>query len=161
MGDTGQPPPNSLVSDNVNREGSGTKTYASVLGRSLTAGKDCNVLEVVLEKDSRGAFSVTDMECSNLMRKLGLEQRPGGKVLGVQICPNGRGVIYITFEKGAEIGMYSRYDVLDVTSSGIRAVLVKPAGRREAVVTLRGVHPSTHDDDVLEYLAKFAHVVSR
>ena len=162
MGDTGQPPPGMHQdSGKASGEGTGTKTYASVLGRSLTTANESNVLEVVLEKDSRGGFLVTDIECSILMRKLGLEQRPGGQVLGVQICPNGRGVIYITFNKGVDIGKYCRYDVMDVTKTGIRAVLVKPAGRREAVVTLRGIHPSTKDDVVLEYLSKFAQVVSR
>ena len=140
----------------------GSRTYASVLGRGRTLANENNVLEVVLEKDSRGGFFVTELECSNLMRKLGLDQRPGGgQVLGVQICPSGRGVIYITLRKDADVSKYCRYDVLAVTSSGVRAVLVKPAGRREAVVTLRGVHPNTSDDYVMEYLAKFGDLVTR
>ena len=98
------------------------------------------------------------------MRKLGLEQRPGGQVIGVQICPNGRAVIYITFNKGADIGKYCRYMMLwimDVTNTGIKAVLIKPVGRREALVTLRGIHAGTQDDAVLEYLSKFAQIVSK
>ena len=93
------------------------------------------------------------------MRKLGLDQRPGIHVVGVQICPNGRGVIFLTLKKGLDIRRFCRYDVMDVTSSGIRTVLVKPAGQSEVVVTLRGIHPNTGDDTVVEYLEKFGHVV--
>ena len=45
--------------------------------------------------------------------------------------------------------------MLDVTPSGIRAVHVKPAGRREVVVSVKGVHPNTREEVVLDYLAKF------
>ena len=153
MGDTGQPPPPSI-------HGDVGKSWASVLSRGLTPSCDNNVLEVVLDKESKGAFSVSDIDCCNLIRRLGLDQRPGVQVQGVQICPNGRGVIYITLRKEIEIGKYCRYDVLDVTSSGVRAVLVKPAGKRVAVVTLKGIHPNTSDRTVIDYLAKFGSVVT-
>ena len=135
------------------------KTFASVLGKGLAPTLDNNVLEVVLEKDTRGSFNVSDLECSNLIRRLGLDQKPGVQVLGVQICPSGRGVIYITLKKEVEIGRYCRYDVMDVTSSGIKAVLVKPASKREVVVTLKGIHPNTGDRTVVNYLSKFGQVV--
>ena len=141
--------------------GGETRTWSSVLSRSITPAKDNNVLEVVLEKDTRGSFSVTEQECSNLIRRLGLDQRPGVHVTGVQICPNGRGVIFITLKQGVELGRYCRFDVLDVNSSGTRAVMVKPAGKREAVVTLRGLHPNTRDETVIEYLNKYGKVVTR
>ena len=48
-----------------------------------------------------------------------------------------------------------------MTTSGIRAVLVKPAGKREAVVTIKGIHPNTKDEMVLDYLAKFGNVVTQ
>ena len=142
-------------------EKSASKSYASVLGQSLNPGNDNNVLEVVLAKDSRGSFSVSDIDCHNLMRRLGLDMRPGVNVIGVQVCPNGRGVIYITLKKEIDVGRYCRYDVLDVSNSGVRAVLVKPAGKREAVVTMKGIHPNIKDEVVLEYLAKFGNVVTK
>ena len=136
------------------------KTWASVLGKNLAPTLDNNVLEVVLEKDTRGSFNVTEDEGANLIRRLGLDPRPGVQVVGIQICPNGRGVIYITLKKEVEIDRYCKYDVLDVTSSGIRAVLVKPAGKRDVVVTLKGIHPNTRDETVIEYLGKFGQVVT-
>ena len=86
------------------------------------------------------------------MRKLGLDVH----VIGVQICPQGRGVIYITLQKSVEIERFCRYDVLEVTQSGIRAVLVKQAGKKDVVVTVRGIHPNTSDDLVLHYLVKLS-----
>ena len=53
------------------------KSWASVLGKSLPPRDDRNVLEVVLEKDTRGSFNVKESECAHMMKKLGLDQRPG------------------------------------------------------------------------------------
>ena len=134
------------------------KSWASVLGRSLPARDNKNVLEITLEKDTRGSFVVTESECANMMRKLGLDQRPGIHVEGVQICPQGRGVIFITLKKEVDIGRFCRYEVLEVTQSGIRSVLVKPAGKREVIVTAKGIHPNTREDVVIDYLGKFGKV---
>ena len=82
------------------------KSWASVLGQNLPKRDDKNVLEVVLEKDSRGSFNVKEDECANLMRKLGLDPRPGVHVVGAQICPQGRGVIYITLKEEVEISWF-------------------------------------------------------
>ena len=144
-------------------DGGGTeerKSYASVLGSSLKPKSDKNVLEVVLEKDTRGGFIVKDVECANMMRRMGLDQRPGVEVEEVQICPHGRGVIFITLKKEVEISRYCRHDVLDVTESGIRSVMVKPAGKREVVVTVKGIHPNTREEVVLDYLGKFGKICS-
>ena len=46
----------------------GPGTWAAVLGRTLGLNK--NVLEVVLEKDARGSFTVGEIECANLIRRL-------------------------------------------------------------------------------------------
>ena len=142
-------------SDKVREEGaakSEKKTWASVLGCSLVSRCDKNVLEVILEKDQRGAFNVNETECSNMLRRLGIDQTAGVHLEGVQICPQGRGVIFITLKQGVDIGRFCRHDVIVVTDSGIRIVLVKPAGKREVVVTAKGIHPNTREDVVLDYL---------
>ena len=131
------------------------RSWASVLGTSLPPRDDRNVLEVVLEKDSRGSFTVSESECAHMMKKLGLDERPGVHVEAVQICPQGRGVIYITLKKEIDITRFCRYDVLEVSASGIRAVLVKPAVKKEVIVSAKGIHPNTRDSVVLDYLARF------
>ena len=132
-------------------------SWAQRFGNSV-AQMNKNILEVILEKDERGAFSVSDVDCARLLTKLGLDLRPGLQVEGVQLCPNGRGVILITLKDNVCIENFCRYDVIQVTSSGIRSVLVKPAGKRDVLVTIRGLHPNTKDSVVLRYLAKFGKI---
>jgi hypothetical protein len=95
MGDHQPPPGGGRELETAKTE---KKTWASVLGGNMFSKNDDNVLEVILEKDTRGGFTVKENECANLMQRLGLDQRPGVHVLGVQICPQGRGVIYITLK---------------------------------------------------------------
>ena len=136
------------------------KSWAQLVGSTLPSSWKKNILEVVLEKDERGPFNVSDVDCSHLLQKLGIDPRPGVEIQSVQICPTGRGIILITFKQGLNIDRFSRYDVLEVTRSGIRAVQVKPAGKREVVVTVKGLHPNTRDDWVINYLGKFSTVVT-
>ena len=143
------------------RGGGGKKTsWAKLLGNSLPSSLDKNVLEVVLQKDERGGFNVSDDDCARLMRKLGLDLRPGVHVEEVQNCPLGRGVIFITLKKEVLIEKYCRYDVIQVTESGIRAILTKPAGKREVVINMKGIHPNTRDEVVIDYLKKFGRLAS-
>ena len=134
------------------------KSWSSVLGASVPLRDNNNVLVGSLQKDNRGAFNVNESECFNMMRKLGLDTRPGIHVEGVQICPQGRGVIYITLRKEVNIDRFCRYDVLEVTQSGIRTSLVKPACKKEVIVTVKGIHPNTKETVVLNYLSKFGKV---
>ena len=140
--------------------GEGKRSWAQLLGSSLPSSLNKNVLEVLLEKDVRGAFVVSENDCARLMRKIGLDERPGVHVEAVQICPNGRGVIFITLKENVKIENFCRYDVLVVTDSGIQTSLVKPAGRREVVISMKGIHPNTRDNVVLDYLAKFGKIVT-
>ena len=48
------------------------ETFASVLERSLVPSLNRNVLEVILEKDSKGSFVVTESGCAKFLSKLGL-----------------------------------------------------------------------------------------
>ena len=79
-------------------------SYAQVLGSTLPTRLNKNVLEIVLDKDTRGAFNVSDQECFKVMRKIGIDPIPGSQVEGVQICPNGRGVILITLKEDRQKG---------------------------------------------------------
>ena len=58
------------------------------------------------------------------------------------------------------IEMFCRHDVFQVTQSGIRAVHVKPSGKRDVVVTMKGIHPNTRDDGVMDYLAKYGKIIT-
>ena len=137
------------------------ETWAAVLGRSLTQRQNKNVLEVILEKDLKGSFVVSDLECAKFLAKIGLDTRPGMQIDGIQICPSGRGVIYITLKDFVDASKFSRYDVIDVTNSGIRAAMIKPAGKREVILSITGIHPNTSDQSVFDYLDKFGKLASK
>ena len=135
------------------------KSWAEVLSRNLPANSNKkNVLEVILEKDEKGPFIVTQDECVKLMKKIGMDMKPGVHVEEIQICPNGRGLIYITLNKDIRIEQFCRYDVVEVNSNGVRAINMKPVNKREAIVNIRNIHPNTKDDVVMEYLNKFGKV---
>ena len=136
------------------------RSWAELLGSSIPSSLNKSILEVVLEKDERGAFLVGDEDSARMMKKLGLDHRPGVQVECVQICPNGRGVILITLKNDVKVETFCRYDVFEITESGIRSIMVKPAGKKEVVVTMRGIHPNTRDSLVLEYLSKFGKIVT-
>ena len=138
----------------------GARSWASLVGSGPPLSWNKNVLEVVLEKDERGAFNVSESDCTRVLSKLGLDTRPGVHMESVQICPTGRGVLLITLKKEVPIARFVRHDVFEVTESGIRAVHVKPAGKQEVVVALKGIHPNTRDDVVMDYLSKYGKVVT-
>ena len=119
-----------------------TMSWAERLGTTIPTSLTKNILEVVLEKDGKGAFVVSEEDCARLLRRLGLDSRPGVQVEGVQICPGGRGVIFITLKDGVTVENFCRYDVFELTENGIRSIMVKPSGKKEVVVTLKGIHPT-------------------
>ena len=151
---------NEPIGEGGTRVGFPRLSWAERLGSSLPATLNKNILEVVLEKDTRGAFFVKEEECARMMKKIGLDPHPGVQVDGVKICPSGRGAILITLRDHVKIEEYCRYDVLVITESGIRSTMMKPAGKKEVVITLRGIHPNTRDSIVLDYLSKFGKVVT-
>ena len=71
------------------------------------------------------------------------------------------GVILVTLRNEVSIDRFCQFDVFEVTATGIRAVMAKPAGKREIILKIRGIHPNTRDEGVLDYLSKFAKVTSR
>ena len=63
-------------------------------------------------------------------------------------------------KKEVKIERFFCHDDFEVTESGICAVHVKPVGKREVVVTMKGIHPNTRDDGVIDYLSKYGKVVT-
>ena len=90
--------------------GGGERSWAQLLGSSLPSTLDKNILQVVLFKDDRGPYIVSEEDCARLMRKISLDQRPGVHVEGAQICPNGRGieVILITLKNEVQVEKFCK-----------------------------------------------------
>ena len=72
------------------KEGAGSRSYAYSLSSNLPAMWNKNVLEIVLEKDIKGSFVVSESDCARVLGKLKLDPRPGVHVESIQTCPNGR-----------------------------------------------------------------------
>ena len=101
-------PPGPIGAPGGPNGGVGGKSYAALLSSNLPSVWNKNLLEVVLEKDVRGSFNVSEDDCARVMRKLGLDP---SHIESVQICPNGRGVMLITLRKNVPIEMLCRHDV--------------------------------------------------
>ena len=112
----------------------GQRSWADILGSSLPPSWNKNVLELVLEKDQRGPFFAKDSECAKVLMKIGINLT--SDVEAVQICPNGRGVIYVTLKNNTPVDNFLCHDVIDVNNSGLRVIHIKSAGKREDVMTL-------------------------
>ena len=136
------------------------KSWAQHLGSTIYSLSNKNILEVVLEKDFRGPFQVSDEDVARLMRKIGLEPTAQGQVEAVQVCPNGRGIIYFTMKDSVTTTDLCTHSSFVVTQSGIRTSVIRHAGKRDIVVTVKGMHPNTNDSVMLDYLSKFGKVVS-
>ena len=126
-------------------------SWASVLGGNLTSRNDGNVMEIVLEKESKGLFSASDEEVAKVLMKLGADLRPGVHIEGVQICPMGRNVIQVTLNKNVDMTRFCNKDIFEIRD-GVRVSQVRKSGKREVIVTIRGLHPNTKDESVFRYL---------
>ena len=126
-------------------------SWASVLGGNLPTRKDDNVMELVLEKETKGMFSATDEEVAKALVKLGADLRPGVHVEGVQICPMGRNVIQVTLNKNVDMSRFCNKDIFEL-KDGVRVSQVRKSGKREVIITIRGLHPNTKDESVFKYL---------
>ena len=137
MSDTGQPP--------------GQSSWAALLGGNLPTRNDNNVMEIILEKDERGVFNVSEEEVAKALHKLGADLRPGVHMQGVQICPMGRNVIQVTLNKNVDIERFCNKEVFEL-KQGMRISQVRQAGKKEVVLTIKGLHPNTKDETVFKYL---------
>ena len=126
-------------------------SWASLLGENIPTRNSKNVMEIMLEKDVKGAFNVSDEEVAKVLQKLGADLRPGVHIESVQICPMGKNVIQVTLNKNVTIDRFCNKDVLEV-KSGVRISQIRQSGKREVVLTIRGLHPNTLDETVLRYL---------
>ena len=89
---------------------------------------------------------------------MGVNSKPGVHVEEIQICPNGRGVIFVTLRKDVAIEQFCRYDVIEENNRGVHAINMKPLNKREVIVSIKNIHPNTRDDIVLDYLSKYGKI---
>ena len=126
-------------------------SWASLLGGNLPIRNDNNVMEIVLEKDERGIFNASVEEVAKALQKLGADLRPGVHIEGVQICPMGKNVIQVTLNKNVDMSRFCNKEVFELRN-GVRISQVRQSGKREVILTIKGLHPNTKDETVFKYL---------
>ena len=128
-----------------------SSSWASLLGGNLPTRNDNNVMEIVLEKDEKGSFNASDEEVAKALQKLGADLRSGVHIKAVQICPMGKNVIQVTLNKNVDMSRFCNKEVFELRN-GVRISQVRQSGKREVILTIRGLHPNTKDELVLKYL---------
>ena len=79
------------------------QSWASHATKGSLRRLDKNVMEILLEKDERGLFDVSDNEVARLLQKLGVSLE--NHVEMVQICHLGRNTIQVTLKKNVSISL--------------------------------------------------------
>ena len=125
-------------------------SWASVTGNSYT-DSDKNVMDIVLEKDSRGAYKVSESEVAHVLQKLGADLRPGVQVEAVQICPMGKNVIQVVLKKDISMDRFINKELFEV-SNGVRISQIRKSGVSEVTLLIKGLHPNSSDSKVFDYL---------
>ena len=108
-------------------------------------------MEIVLEKDFKGRYNVSEDEVAKILQKLGADLRPGIHIETVQICPMGKNVIQVTLNKNVDMSRFCNKEVHEI-KEGVRISHIRQAGKREVILTIKGLHPHTLDDTVFKYL---------
>ena len=62
-------------------------------------------------------------------------------------------------KQGVNLERFCKDEVIQV-SKGIRTSFIKPPGKREVIVSIKGIKYNTPDGVILEYLSKFGDIVS-
>ena len=125
-------------------------TWAAMADKGSLQRLNKNVMEIVLKKDTKGIFSASDAEVAKVLQKLGVDTMAHAEM--VQICPMGRNVIQVTLKKNVDMGRFFNREAFEL-KAGVRVSQVRPAGHREVILQVRGLHPQTSDATVFKYLS--------
>ena len=143
--DTGQ----SVISGPWGPSSGGTHTYSSITAINTSVRDDKNVLEVRLERQQGASFRLSQLEIETLLVRLGIS---GSQFEGVSACPEGKPVVLITLHKSVDITQFMYRNESYIVKEGVRTTTIRPAGIKEVMVTVLGLHPNTKDQAVIRYL---------
>lgn len=109
-----------------------------------------NVLEITLENDPGVKASIDHDTTSKLLSKLGIEK---SDCTGVQPCPGFSRKICVWLKEGVNIEQFCKNESFMV-ANGVKTGMIRPMGRREVSVLIKGLNFNTPDSLVREYLGK-------
>ena len=126
------------------------KSYSGIASINKSVRENKNILEVRLERAEGARFNLTAVETEGLLVKHGIDSN---HFTGVNSCPEGKGVVYITLHPSVNINRFLRKNEAYILKEGIQTSVISPAGKKEVSVMVTGLHPNTKDQAVLRYLA--------
>ena len=115
-----------------------------------------NILEITLERSDKDVFFDLNPECvAKLFSNLGIDIV--NHLQGYSCKPT---CISVWMASGIRLDRFCKEESIKVTN-GIKTGLIRPAGRKEVTVSIKGLDFNTPDSFVFEYLGKFGKVVSQ
>ena len=108
-----------------------------------------NVLDISLDKEDPANSNIDPGDVHRLLSKLGIEIQ--SQVQGYQVHPGHRFHMEVWFSSGVNIDKFCKDDIIQVNKN-IKTSYIRPAGRREVTVSIKGIPFNTPDSYVIEYL---------
>ena len=133
---------------------SNKKSYADRLKTNVKYDQRLkrNVLEIVLDITEEKVF-INDEHVAKLLKNLGVDII--SQVEGVQV--KGR-FISVWMAKGINLERFCKEESIRVTQ-GVVTSVIRPANRKDVVVTVSGLDYNTPDSFIIDYLNKFGQVI--
>jgi hypothetical protein len=111
-----------------------------------------NVLEITIEKDKEVRVDLDPVTVARILNSIGLDI--GNQVEGYQIIYGRVCLISVWVVKGVTLDRFCQKENI-IVSKGVVAGTIRPAGRRDVIVTVAGVDFDTPDALLQEYIQKF------
>ena len=127
----------------------GARSYSNITAINTSVRDKKNVLKVRLERQQGVSFRLSQLEVETLLVRLGID---GSQFEGVSACPEGKPVVLITLHPSVNIKRFLYRNESYVVKEGLRTTSIRPAGRKDVLVTVLGLHPNTKDQAVIRYL---------
>ena len=112
-----------------------------------------NVLEITIEKSEKETrIELTSEMVARIMKSIGLDisnQMEGYQITYGRVC-----TISVWVTKGVPLDKFCQKESI-VVAKGIVTGSIRPAGRRDVIVTFAGVDFNTPDSLIQEYIQKF------
>ena len=126
------------------------RTYSSIAAINTSIRDNKNILEVRLERQQGASFRLSQLEIETLLIRLGID---GSQFEGVSACPEGKPIVMITLNPTVDISKFLYRNESYIVKEGVRTSTIRPAGNKEVMVTVLGLHPNTKDHAVMRYLS--------
>ena len=127
----------------------GIRSYSSITAINTSVCDRKNVLKIRLERQQGASFRLSQLEIENLLVRLGIS---GSEFEGISACPEGKSVVLITLNPAVNISRFLYHSECYIVKEGVRTTSIRPAGRKDVLVTVSSLHPNTEDQAVIRYL---------